>query len=90
MKTITINWAMIGAMVAALAGIAGSIITPIYGTSLATSVQAALQSISGLLVLIPTWHIASTAAYTSKLRASNVYRPTGNLGPAPVPGGPTL
>lgn len=68
MKTVTINWALIGSIVAAAAGVVGSILTPIYGTSLSTSVQAVLMAVSGLLVLIPTFHVGAVASYNSKLR----------------------
>jgi len=71
MKTVTINWALIGSIVAAVAGVVGSVLTPIYGKNLSGSVEAVLQAVSGLLVLIPTWHVGSTAAYTAKMRLSN-------------------
>ena len=88
MTNVTINWAMIGSFIAALAGVAGSVLTPIYGTQMATGVQQVLQAVSGLLLLIPTWHIASTASYTSKLRAQNVYArsASGLAAPQHVPG----
>lgn len=46
------SWATIAAVVSAIAGVIGTILTPVLGTSLAAGVQAILQAVSGLLVLI--------------------------------------
>lgn len=46
------NWPTIIAVVSAIAGVTGTVLTPIIGTSLAAGVQAVLQAVSGLLVLI--------------------------------------
>jgi hypothetical protein len=74
MKSVNLNWALIGSIVAALAGVAGSILTPLYGSSLATSVQAVLQALSGLLVVIPTFHVSSVAASGAKYKQAAMYR----------------
>ncbi len=68
--TVNWNWATIIAVISGLAGVAGSVLTPIYGTALATSVQAVLQTISGLLVLISGYHATSVVAATAKMKAS--------------------
>jgi hypothetical protein len=64
--TVKLNWGVLGSVVAALAGIAGSIITPVFGSHLAAQVQSVLQSLSGLLILIPSWHLGSVAAANAK------------------------
>ena len=68
--TIKLNWPLLGAIVASIAGVVGTILTPIYGSSLTTQIQAVLQALSALLIAIPTWHVASTAATTSKMSAA--------------------
>lgn len=67
--TVKLNLPAIAAVLAAVAGIAGSALTPLFGTQLAIAVQAVLQAVSGLLVVIPTYHVASVAAAQSKLKA---------------------
>jgi ABC-type dipeptide/oligopeptide/nickel transport system permease subunit len=61
-----LNWAAIGAVIATLAGVAGTIITPIWGTHLAGEVQAVLMGLSAILIAIPTFHVASVAATKAK------------------------
>ena len=68
--TVNVNWALIGAILATLAGIAGTILTPLYGTQLATAVQVSIPSLSALLIAIPPYHVASVAAATSKMKAA--------------------
>ena len=46
------SWATIIAVFSALAGVIGTVLTPLLGSSLAGGVQVVLQAISGLLVLI--------------------------------------
>jgi hypothetical protein len=70
---VPINLPLIAAICAALAGVAGTILTPLYGANLSTAVSAVLQALSGLLVLIPTLHASSVAATTGKLRARAKY-----------------
>ena len=64
--TVKLNWSVIGSLVAAAAGVAGSILTPIFGSDLAGQVQSVLQALSGLLIAIPAWHVASVAAGNAK------------------------
>ena len=59
--TIKWNWPLLASVCTALAGVAGTVLTPIYGTQLSGAVQDLLQALSGLLVLIPTTHAASAA-----------------------------
>ena len=54
--TIKINWPLLATLTATLAGAAGTILTPMYGESLSNAVQAVLQALSGLLLIIPTVH----------------------------------
>lgn len=65
-----INWALVATIVAALGGVIGTVITPIYGASLTTAVQAVLQAVSALLVLIPSVHASSIVAAQAKAKAS--------------------
>jgi hypothetical protein len=53
---------------------AGSIITPLYGSGLSTGVQVALQILSGFLIAIPSYHVSSVAATNAK--ASHLARLT--------------
>jgi hypothetical protein len=46
------SWPMLAAIAVALAGALGTILTPLTGSKLATAVQAALQAVSGLLVIL--------------------------------------
>ena len=46
------NWALLGAILTGLAGAAGTVLTPIYGTNLATNVQDILQAFSGLFAAL--------------------------------------
>jgi hypothetical protein len=50
MSSVTI--AKLLAVLAAIAGVTGSVLTPVLGNNLATAVQVVLQAVSGLLVLI--------------------------------------
>jgi hypothetical protein len=68
--SVTINWATVIAVVSGLAGVAGTVITPIWGTSIANSVQAVLMSVSGLLVLISGYHATAVVASTAKMKAA--------------------
>ena len=89
MTKVTLNWALLGSLVAALAGVVGSIVTPIYGSELSSSIENVLQALSGLLVLIPTLHMSSVAASNAKLRAQyriNAEARSAGLMPAQVPG----
>ena len=48
----SVSLAKLVAVFAAIAGVTGSILTPVLGNQLATAVQVVLQAVSGLLVLI--------------------------------------
>jgi len=67
--TVTFNWQTVTALVAALAGVAGTIITPIWGTQLASEIQGILQGLSALLIAIPAFHATSIVASTTIYRA---------------------
>jgi len=71
--TVNISWPTVIAVVTALAGTVGSIITPIWGAHLATQVQVVLQALAGLLVLIPAAHATSVVATTAKYKATAKY-----------------
>jgi ABC-type dipeptide/oligopeptide/nickel transport system permease component len=64
--TVNINWATLGAIASTIAGVVGAVITPIYGSQLATAVQAVLMGLSTILVAIPSWHVASVASAKAK------------------------
>jgi hypothetical protein len=66
--TVKINWPWLGSIAAALAGVVGTIITPIYGDTLSSQVQNILLAISGLLLAIPTIHVAQVATARSNAR----------------------
>jgi hypothetical protein len=63
---VKLNWSVIGSIVAALAGVLGTILTPLYGTDLSSQIQSVLQALSALLVAIPAWHIGSVASANAK------------------------
>ena len=67
--TVTFSWANVVATLTALAGAAGSIITPIWGAHLASEVQAILMGLSAVLVAIPAFHATSVVATTTKAKA---------------------
>jgi ABC-type branched-subunit amino acid transport system permease subunit len=62
-----IPWAKLVAVVAGLAGVAGAIITPLYGTALAGEVQAVLEAISGILVIVSGGAATTVAVHAAKL-----------------------
>ncbi|HVX20873.1 MAG TPA: hypothetical protein VHB02_05975 [Acidimicrobiales bacterium] len=63
------NLPLIGAVIATLAGIAGTVLTPLYGEGLANGVQTVLQAISGFLLTLPTYHVVRIAAVRARARA---------------------
>jgi hypothetical protein len=71
--TVSLNLPLIASICAALAGVAGSILTPLYGADLTTAVQGVLQSLSSLLLLIPTLHASSVAATAGKMKVRAKY-----------------
>jgi len=62
------NLPLIASIIASLAGIAGTVITPFLGATVDAQVQAILQALSALLVVIPTWHVSSVAATQAKVK----------------------
>ena len=71
--TVNLNLPLIASICAALAGVAGSILTPLYGADLSTAVQGVLQALSSLLVLIPTLHVSSVASAAAKAKINAKY-----------------
>lgn len=61
-----INWPLIGSIVSAIAGAAGTIVTAIWGADAGNDAQVILQALSALLLAIPAYHVSSVAASTSK------------------------
>lgn len=57
-----------------VAGVAGSIITPLYGATLASAVQGVLQALSALLVLIPSAH-ATNLVYSAAKAGLTAQKP---------------
>ena len=53
MNLTTSQWTKIVAVISAIAGASGVILTPLYGQSIANGVKTVLEAISGLLLLIP-------------------------------------
>ena len=51
-----ITWAQVIAVVSGLAGVAGAIVTPLYGSALAGEVKAVLEAVSGILVIVAGTH----------------------------------
>jgi hypothetical protein len=89
--TIKMNWPLLASVFAAMAGAVGSILTPLYGNNLSTAVQAVLQAISGVLLLLPVHQAATTASYRSQMRYASELRGTSNQGNTyvvPTPQGP--
>ena len=70
-STFTINWTTIIATFTALAGVAGSILTPIFGTHLAIEIQSILQGLAAVLVVLPAAHATAVVAATAKVKAIN-------------------
>lgn len=64
-----LSWSSIGAALAALAGVVGTVLNPIVGTGISTSVGVVIQALSGLLILIGSWHVSSVAATQAKINA---------------------
>jgi len=62
-----INWSTVIAVFSGLAGVAGAVVTPIWGTHLAGEVQAVIEAISGVLVIIAGYH--ATTVLTAQAKA---------------------
>jgi hypothetical protein len=76
----TSQWAKIVAVIAAIAGATGSVLTPLLGQSIASGVQTVLEAVSGLLLLIPIG--GATVAITTSAKAK-VLAEVGALPQAP-------
>lgn len=63
-----INWTLLASIVSALAGVVGTVITPIYGSSLSASVGGVLQAVSGVLLAIGAFHVSSVAVAQAKAK----------------------
>ena len=68
--TVKFNWPLIASVVGAIAGAVGTILTPLYGADLTNAVQAVLQAVSALLLLLPVHQATTTAAARSQARYS--------------------
>lgn len=77
----TITWANVGALLSAVAGAIGTALVPIFGTHLASSVQAVVQAIAGLLLAIGAYHV--TAVARTQAEAKIAQRPPSSNGVAP-------
>lgn len=67
--TMKINLPLIATVLMAVAGAAGTVLVPIFGSGLSSAVAGVLQGLAALLLAIPTYHVSSVAAYTAKARA---------------------
>ena len=63
-----LNWATIIAVLTGLAGVVGAVITPIWGTHLASEVQAVIEGVSGVLVIIAGFHASSVVTTAAKAK----------------------
>lgn len=63
-----INWTTLATVLSALAGVVGSVLTPVYGTQLAAQTADVLQAVSGLLVLIAGYHVTAVATAVAKAK----------------------
>jgi hypothetical protein len=66
--TINFNWPLVGSVLSALAGIAGTVLTPTLGANLSSNIQAVLLAVSGLLLAIPAHQAAMTASHRSQTK----------------------
>jgi hypothetical protein len=64
-----ITWATVIAVVSGVAGVVGAAVTPIWGTALAGEVQAVLEAVSGILVIVAGTHATSLVYVKAKLSA---------------------
>jgi hypothetical protein len=66
--TMKINLPLLAEICGALAGVAGSVLTPLYGQGLTTDVQGVLQALAALLVAIPVTHAGTIVVHAAKLK----------------------
>jgi hypothetical protein len=88
MTKININLPLVVSVLHSLAGVAGAVLTPVYGSQLSTASQGLLLAISALLVAIPGYHVASVAAATAKAKIATPVVNNAPVGVALVPAGP--
>lgn len=65
------NLALTATITAAVAGAVGTTLTPILGASLGNDIQTILQTLSGLLLAIPTFHVSTVATARAKLKMAS-------------------
>jgi hypothetical protein len=86
---VNVNLPLIVSVLHSLAGVAGAVLTPIYGSHLSTAAQGVLLAISAALIAIPGYHVASVAATSAKAKAVAAAAPAPPVGvalvPAPIP-----
>lgn len=70
-----LNLPLVITVLTAIAGAVGTVLVPVFGQSLSTAVQAVLQAVVGLLVVIPTYHVSSVATVAAKSKAAARYAP---------------
>lgn len=63
-----LNLATIIAIVSGIAGVAGSILTPIFGNALALQIESILQALSAVLVIIAGASATSVVHATAKAK----------------------
>ncbi len=63
-----VNWAGVIAVLTGLAGIAGSVITPIFGQQLASETANILQGLSAVLLVITGYHAQALAVAKAKAK----------------------
>jgi hypothetical protein len=68
-----INWTLLASVTSALAGVIGTVLTPVYGMSLTSSVAAVLQAVSGVLMAIGAFHVTSAAHLQAKAKIQARY-----------------
>lgn len=83
MNPATINWSGIGTALAAIAGAVGVVVSAIWGADAGSNVQKILLGVSGVLLAIPTWHVASVAA--AKAKFNHLARMAALAPPSPHP-----
>jgi hypothetical protein len=80
--TIQINWATIFAVLSGLGGVVGLIVTPIWGTHLASEVQTVIVALSGLLVSISGYHATKVVSTTATAKRLGALATAGVIPPA--------
>ena len=63
-----LNLPFIASVLAAIAGLVGTVLVPFLSADLTSQIQNILQALSAFLLVIPTWHVTSVAATQAKLK----------------------